>query len=75
MRQSGRQHIFTDKSEAWNKAFSEFIHSRQFYGAPKSDDLMWVTFGDDTLEEFTFEIDMKFNRNNAVTCDAKALYC
>lgn len=67
MTYSGKRHTFTGKSEAWNKAFGEFIHSRQFYGAPKSEDLMWITFGDEDIEEFTFEIDMRFDRDNAVT--------
>lgn len=67
MQQNGKPHKFTGKSEVWNKAFGEFIQSRRFFGAPKEDDLMWVTFGNEDLEEYTFEVEMKFNKDNPVT--------
>ena len=59
-------HKFSGKSEAWNKAFGDFIGGRRRFGG-SDDDLMWITFGTEDLEEYTFEIDLKFDIDNPVT--------
>ncbi len=60
-------HEFTGKNDVWNKTFGDFIRGRRRPGAPSEDDFMWAVFGDENLEEYTFEIDMKFDRENPVT--------
>ncbi len=61
------KHEFTGKNEVWNKTFGDFIRSRRHPGAPSEDDVMWGVFGEEYLEEYTFEIDLKFEKDNPVT--------
>lgn len=61
-----RPHPCIGKSQAWNKAMEEFQSGRRRMGQD-TDSIMWVAFGKEDLEEYTFEIDLKFERENAVT--------
>ncbi len=67
MRRGGKEHPFTGKSEEWNRAFEAFIRGKKRPGRKDERDLMWVTFDDQDREEYTFEIDLKFDPENAVT--------
>jgi len=67
MKQVKSSHEFTGKSDVWNKAFGDFIRSRRHPGALSEDDAMWAVFGEEYLEEYTFEIDLKFEKDNPVT--------
>ncbi|WP_300844485.1 alpha-L-arabinofuranosidase C-terminal domain-containing protein [uncultured Acetatifactor sp.] len=56
-------HHFTGKSREWNEAFEAFIKDRGFPEKP----VIWVTFGTEELEAYTFEIDVKAEADNPVT--------
>ncbi len=61
-----RPHPHTGKSEAWNKAFEAF-RSRGRGPTRNQNSNMWVAFGTEDLEEYTFEIDLKFDKETPVT--------
>lgn len=58
-----KRHHYTGKSPEWNTAFEKFREAGMLRGQPCS----WVTFGTEEAEEMTFEIDVKFDRDNPVT--------
>ena len=57
------RHRFTGKNEEWNLAFEKFIGA----GPDVDNPVLWVAFGEEDLEEFTFEVDLKFAEDNPVT--------
>ncbi len=57
------RHRYTGKNEEWNLAFEKFIGA----GPEIDNPVLWATFGDEDYREFTFEIDMKFSKDNPVT--------
>ena len=68
MLEEERHHPYIGKSDAWNKAMEEFQSGRSRPMAQKPpDSLMWVAFGKEDLEEYTFTIDLKFEKDNPVT--------
>lgn len=67
MLQEDRPHIYTGKSEAWNKAFADFRSRGRFPGMPKESDMMWVAFDSDEKQEYTFEIDIRCDADNPFT--------
>ncbi len=68
MKRGEKRHAFTGKSDAWNQAFAAFMNRRRRpQGMPDIHDFMWVTFGQTDLEAYTFEADLKFDAENAVT--------
>lgn len=60
---TGKPHPLTGQSEEWNRAFEKFINR----GGRSEANLMWVAFGEGDLEEYTFEIDIKCDPENAFT--------
>jgi len=68
MERAENPHPYTGKSETWNRIFEDFIvdHLRR-PGMTADKDLMWVAFGNEDLEEYTFEIDVKCEKDNPVT--------
>ena len=62
-----RPHPYVGKSEEWNRAFEEFRNRGRRPGQRGDRDLMWVAFGDEDLEEYTFEIDVKCDADNPFT--------
>ena len=67
MKRGGNKHSFVGKSDTWNRAFEKFIRGHRWPGQSDERDFMWVTFGDEDMEEYTFEIDLKFEQDNIVT--------
>ena len=67
MLEEERHHPYIGKSDAWNKAMEEFQSGRSRPMAQSPDSLMWVAFGKEDLEEYTFTIDLKFEKDNPVT--------
>lgn len=67
MEQMDRPHPFTGKGETWNHEFEHFIRGHRHPLAPDESRLMWVVFGEEDLEEYTFEADLKFERENDIT--------
>lgn len=65
--QSDQLHSFTGKSDAWNKAFEDFIYAHRKKGIKDDNDKMWILFGSEDLTSFTFEIDIKCQPDNALT--------
>jgi len=65
--QADNPHPFVGKNETWNRTFAEFMKGRFRFGRKSDNDRMWVVFGDQDLEEYTFEIDVKFDPENAMT--------
>lgn len=63
MIQGKKRHHCTGKSPEWNTAFDKFRESWLLSRQPYS----WVVFGSEEAGEMTFEIDMKFSRQNPVT--------
>lgn len=63
MFQGSKRHHYTGKSPEWNEAFQTFREIRPMHGRPSG----WVAFGEDETEQMTFEIDLKFTRDNPVT--------
>lgn len=59
----GKNHHYTGKSDAWNKAFEKFIASTPFGQKP----VIWGVFGKEDQTEHVFEVDMRFERENPVT--------
>ena len=57
------RHRYTGKNEEWNLAFEKFIGA----GPDVDNPVLWVAFGKEDLEEFTFEVDLKFSEDNPVT--------
>lgn len=58
-----RKHHYTGKSKEWNEAFEKFIGGGSFRENP----VIWAVFGDEELEEYTFEIDIKISEDNPLT--------
>lgn len=50
-----KKHHFTGKSQEWNEAFEEFITGKGTRETP----MIWTVFGEEELEEYTFEIEVK----------------
>lgn len=63
MRGGGKEHKYTGKSREWNEAFEAFIKDSPF-GAKEE---IWGVFGQEDLEEYTFEAELKFSEDNPVT--------
>lgn len=57
------KHHYTGKSREWNEAFEKFIEGGIFRDNP----VMWAVFGEEELEEYTFEVDIKMTRDNPLT--------
>lgn len=58
-----QKHHYTGKSPEWNQAFEEFINSGDLQEKP----VIWAAFSEENLEEYTFELEAKFEEDNAVT--------
>lgn len=58
-----KRHRYTGKNEEWNVAFEKFIGA----GPDVDNPVFWVVFGDDDMEEYTFEADIKFEKDHPVT--------
>ena len=58
-----KRHRYIGKSPEWNAAFQAFREGWSLRGQPSG----WVAFGENASEEMTFEIDLKFDRDNPVT--------
>ena len=59
----GERHRFTGKSKEWNEAFESFITD----GGRENNALIWGIFGEEELEEYTFEAEVKMQKDNPVT--------
>nr|MCR5100312.1 hypothetical protein [Butyrivibrio sp.] len=57
------RHRFTGKNEEWNLEFEKFIGA----GPEVDNPVLWAAFGDEDLEELTYEIDLKIDKDNPVT--------
>lgn len=68
MEQMDRPHPFTGKSDTWNHEFEHFIREHRHPSAPDESKIMWVVFGEEDLEEYTFEADLKFERKMILPC-------
>lgn len=64
---SGRRHPFAGKSDAWNGAMEKFRNARRAPGVKDSAEMMWVAFGEQDREEYTFEIDVKCGGDDSFT--------
>ena len=58
-----KKHHFTGKSQEWNEAFEEFITGKGTRETP----MIWTVFGEEELEEYTFEIEVKAEYDNPIT--------
>lgn len=67
MLRADRPHGYTGKSEAWNSAFAAFRSRGRYPGMPSENEMMWVAFGGDAQQEYTFEIDIRCDPDNAFT--------
>lgn len=57
------KHHYTGKSREWNEAFEAFICDGSRREAP----VIWSVFAEEEMEEYTFEIEVKAERDNPVT--------
>ena len=60
-------HPMTGKNPVWNSTFGEFMASGYFPGMIVDDDVCWAVFDGEDLEEYTFEADIRLNRDDDVT--------
>jgi len=60
-------HPYVGKNETWNETFEAFMTSRRRPGMKSDAERMWVAFGNENLEEYTFEIDVKMDPAQAMT--------
>lgn len=58
----GPEHRYTGKSKEWNEAFGKFMSRSIFRQKP----VIWGVFGEEDLEEYTFEAELKFKKDNPV---------
>lgn len=61
--QGEKRHRWTGKSKEWNEAFEKFL------GVDINGDnpVLWAVFGDEDMEEYTFEADIKIQKDNPLT--------
>ncbi len=64
---SDRLHPYTGKNEEWNRSFRDFMLSQKRRTGKADDQLMWYSFGDEEMEEYTFELDIKIEPDNGMT--------
>lgn len=57
-----KQHHFTGKSREWNEAFEKFSAGSAF----REESVLWAVFGEQELEEYTYEIEVKMMEDNPV---------
>ena len=63
MTDGGEPHRCTGKSREWNDAFETFLANRGFQEKP----VYWAVFGQEELEEYTFEVEIKAEPDNSIT--------
>ena len=63
MKPGGKRHRYTGKCHEWNEAFEKFQADGPF-GQERS---IWGVFGQEELTEYTFEAELKFDRETPVT--------
>ncbi|MBQ5340766.1 MAG: hypothetical protein J6W57_02010, partial [Oscillospiraceae bacterium] len=60
-------HPMTGKNPIWNSTFGEFMASGYFPGMIVDDDVCWAVFDGEDLEEYTFEADIRLDKDDDVT--------
>lgn len=60
-------HPMTGKNPVWNETFERFMASGFFPGMTVSDDVSWVVFGEEDMEEYTFEAEIRCAPDTPVT--------